>query len=158
MSRIKHGLLVIAVLLGADAGAGAAQAAPAPSPLQPGARVRLEWTAEGAGPRRGSVGSAAPDSAGFLLRPANRDAPRRVEFAALEKLEVRTYRNSRTAEGMLIGLVAGIAAAYAFTPHENYDLDPRPFVAIPVGLVGGAIGGVIGWATADETWTAIPIR
>lgn len=157
MSSSRRIALAAALLL-VTASAGAAQEVPARSLLVPGAKVRLEWAEESTEARRGSVATPAPDSAGFVFRPSQRGRALRVQFASLTSLEVMTARNAHTTEGALIGLLAGAVAAYVLLPHQMGDLDPRPILAAPAGLVGALVGGLIGHGRATTTWVTIPLR
>ena len=133
-----------------------AQEALTPAALVKGVTVRLQWSVE-SGPGRGTVGPQKTDSAGFQLRPSNRDAARRVSFSALESLEVRTSRDSRWGEGMLIGLVAGAIFPY-IVPDSGGDLDLRPLASIVLGSLGAGLGALAGYTTATETWSPVKLR
>jgi hypothetical protein len=127
-----------------------------PAALVKGTVVRLQWSAE-SGPSRGTVGPENTDAAGFHLRPSNRDAARRVSFSALESLEVRTSRDSRWGEGMLVGLVAGAIFPYV-AADSGGDLDLRPLASIVLGSLGAGLGAVAGYSIATETWEPVRLR
>lgn len=97
------------------------------------------------------------DSAGFLLRPSNGDAARRVSFSALESIEVRTSRDSRWAEGMLAGLAVGAIFPY-LVPDPGGDLDLRPLASMILGSLGAGLGAVVGYGIATETWSPVQLR
>jgi len=145
----------VVFLLAVASGACMAQEALTPAALVKGTVVRLQWSVE-SGPRRGTVGPQETDSAGFLLRPSNRDAARRVSFSALESLEVRTSRDSRWTEGMLAGLVAGAIIPY-LAPDPGADVG-RPFLSMVLGSLGAGLGAAVGYFIASETWAPVKLR
>jgi hypothetical protein len=146
----------VVCLLAVASGACLAQEALAPAALVKGATVRMQWSAE-SGPNSGTVSAQTTDSVSFLLRPSNRGAARRVSFSALESLELRTSRDSRWMEGMLVGMVAGGIIPY-LSPSPGGDLDLRPLVSIVLGSVGAGLGALVGYSIATETWSPVKLR
>jgi hypothetical protein len=133
-----------------------AQEALTPAALVKGVTVRLQWTAE-SGPTRGTVGAQEADYAGFLLRPSNGGAARRVALSDVRSIEVLTNRDSRWTEGMLAGLAVGAIMPY-LAPGSQGDVDLRPLASVVLGSLGAVLGAAIGYTIAAETWSPVKVR
>lgn len=125
--------------------------------LSPGARARIELPLPSA---ERSVGTASEaNSAGFLFQPAKSSTSRQVQFSDLKSLEVSTGTKRHWIAGLLIGAVGGAVLGYAVGgPDGRSDLDPRPFVAVAFGVLGGLGGTIAGGLTKTDRWTTVPLH
>ena len=128
-------------------------AAQAPLPVTPGQRVRL--TLDGRRRVTGVVDSLDADSLRLTLDSYS--PPIAIARTGIAGIERSTHRNSNAGAGALIGLVSGgMLGAAAGSSCEGDFLCPGPAAGgAAVGLLGAALGGLIGAFSHSETWEAV---
>ena len=132
-------------------------AAQGPLAVTPGQRVRL--TFDGGRHRVAGV-VVSQDSDAIAVRPYPDDAGLVIAQSRLTAVEVSTGRHSNAGTGALIGLVGGgLLGAAAGASCEDEWLCPGPAAgAASVGLLGAALGGLIGAFSHSETWQPVDQR
>lgn len=127
-----------------------------PLSFEPGARVRV--TAPGCGLRGGATGLSALRGDTLVLE--NTECP----MATVTRFEVSRGQKSNLMRGAGIGFAAGVVGTLVgclggsceFGDNGVYT-DLRPEFAIAVGLMGGVVGGIIGYFVKTERWEEVPL-
>ncbi len=133
--------------------------------LSTGQSVRLLSTELGPRPLTGRL--LASDDETLLVQLMGRAEPTRVGRASVEQLWV-LRRRSAAGQGALIGgaslaiVGAVIASAGSFSPDQEGPLPPGagPDIAggvVMCGVIGVAIGALIGNASTSERWERAPV-
>ena len=159
-----------APLLGILMVAPGALAAQSPRPLREGDRLRVT-IADSASAVMGRL--VAVDNTTLFLQdaPVKRDRltvyppSMNIPVISVLKLEVRHGRSAggRNAFiGTMLGMfVAGYSAkVYGYRATKNCSCDDPGYgelLAIPVGLLGGVVGGIAGYSLSPVRWDTVPV-
>ncbi len=137
-------------------------------PLAPGDRIRVVARRALNPPlREGTVLAVGADSLVLRLQPRGDSVV--MQMAQVTSLEVSRGWRSNTRKGLTIGAVSGVvlgavagAATYKPCVSQCYiDFGAGPSVAggaLLGGLVGLAMGSVIGSLRQSEQWARVPLR
>jgi hypothetical protein len=88
----------------------------------------------------------------------------RIALASATRIDISTHRDRHVVKGMAIGTVVGVVSGYAFitalgppTPGGGpfSTLDSGPAIEGVGGLVGAAIGGIVGAFWKTDHWTTV---
>lgn len=158
----RRGLLLSTFLC-----AQGALAAQVPPMITPGSRVRVTL-ARAEAPLIGVVQALRADSLLLELEPGVGET-RTIHIPGVARVELSQGVQRRTAKGAAVGAVVGITLGALLGAQSDDECDVEVCVdlvsreesivlgAVIVGLLGTAVGAVIGHLSRQERWVRVPV-
>jgi hypothetical protein len=134
-----------------------AQQQPLTWPPVDGTLIRVTWIERPNSPLVGSASGALPDTLRFI--PAGSSVPVLIRLADLRTVEVGKERNYGGQGALFGGLITGLGffALAAATPGQDQGTGFAAGIGVGAGILGAAVGFLIGHAIHGETWTHLDI-
>lgn len=151
-----------------------ARVAAAPAVWTPAIGMRTRVTSPALGPGRSVARVLGYRADTLMLRPDGTQDSVAVPFAQVTRLDVSRGRKTNVRKGLLIGLLGGatLGAVSAYAAYEEDSCEANQFICIGdmfsrseetlmggavVGLLGAAVGGVVGAIWRTERWERAPL-
>ena len=148
--------------------------APTPAVWTPAIGMRTRVTSPALGPGRSVARVLGYRADTLVLRPEGTQDSVAVPFAQVTRLDVSRGRKTNVRKGLLFGLVGGatLGAVSAYAAYEKDSCEANQFICIGnmfsrseetlmggavLGLLGAAVGGVVGAVWRTERWERAPL-